>query len=218
MKSNGEEATSLAQQLYSALKRDIVTCALKPGLSFTENWACRKYGASRTSVRDACAKLAKEDLLHWVPKKGYSVSEITIRDLNELFQLRGILEAAAAELACNAADEERLTRAEELARHSYEKSDRAKFLGFLEANHEFHLLVAQMSGNTRLLEQLDQVLVHFARFSYLTMAADSYGPDVVREHTEIVAAIRSHDVVAARRLTIEHMVRSKERAVRYFLG
>jgi DNA-binding GntR family transcriptional regulator len=212
------EEGSLAQQLYRALKKDIVTCALKPGLSFTEDWLCQKYGASRTTVRDACLRLAKEDLLEWVPKKGYSVSDITIRDLNELFQLRGVLESAAAEMACACKDPERMARAEELARITYEAGNRDSFPAFLEANHEFHSVLAEMSGNGRLTEQLNHVLVHFARFSYLTMAADSYGPNVVQEHQEILDAIRRGDVEAARSHTISHMQRSKERAIRYFLS
>jgi DNA-binding GntR family transcriptional regulator len=217
-KSSHDSGNSLAQQLYTALKRDIVTCALKPGLSFTENWAAKKYGASRTTIRDACLRLAKEDLLEWVPKKGYSVSDISVRDLNELFQLRTFLEAAAAELACGCDDQELLAKAAELATATYEARDKLDFLRFLDANHEFHVLIAEMSGNTRLYHLLDHVMIHFARFSYLTMAADSYGPDVVREHQGIVESIRCKNVEAARRLTMEHMQRSKERAVRYFFG
>jgi len=216
--SAGEEGTSLAQKLYNALKRDIVTCHLKPGLSFTEDWLCRKYGASRTTVRDACLRLSKEELLQWVAKKGYSVSEITIKDLNELFQLRAVLEAAAAELACAAKSPQVLARAYELARVTYEAGDRDTFPVFLEANHQFHSLIAEMSGNRWLSQQLGQVLVHFARFSYLSMAADSYGPNVINEHEGIVDAIRDGDVEAARGRTLTHMHQSKERAVRYFLG
>ena len=208
----------LAQQLYNALKRDIVTCSLKPGLAFTEEWICGKYGASRTTVRDACLRLSKEELLQWVPKKGYSVSDITIRDLNELFQLRSILESAAAEMACSCKDAVRMERAGQLVAMSYEAGDRASFPVFLEANHEFHVLIAEMSGNQRLCQQLTNVLTHFARFSYLTMAADSYGPNVINEHRMILDAIGRGDSSAARTLTLEHMQKSKERAVRYFFG
>jgi GntR family transcriptional regulator, rspAB operon transcriptional repressor len=217
-RQGAKDGTSLAQQLYGALKREIVTCQLKPGLSFTENWLCRKYSASRTTVRDACLRLSKEELLHWVPKKGYSVSEMSIQDLNELFQLRAILETAAAEMACTSKDPVRLERAYQLARVTYEAGDLHTFPVFLEANHEYHSLIAEMSGNRRLSQQLGQVLVQFSRFSYLTMAADSYGPDVVDEHKRIFEAIKNGDAGAARRYTLSHMQHSKERAVRYFLG
>jgi len=214
----GEQTSSLTQQLYACLKRDIVTCQIQPGLSVTEDWLCRKYGASRTTVRHACLRLSKEELLQWVPQKGYSVTGITIQDLNELFQFREILETAAAELACAAKSPELIARAYELAKITYEAGNRDTFPAFVEVNHEFHCLIAEMSGNRRLCQQLTQVLVHFARFSYLTMAADSYGSDVMKEHERILDAIRDGDVEAARTRSSRHMLQSKERAVRYFLG
>lgn len=215
--SSAEDRIPLAQQLYCNLKNDIVTCRLKPGLSFTEEWLCTKYGASRTTVRDACLRLSEEDLLQWVPKKGYSVSEITIRDLNELFQLRAILESAAVELACGLKDPARLKRAYELARVTYEPGNSDSFTAFLDTNQEFHSLIADMSGNQRLIQQLGHVLVHFSRFSYLTMGVDSYGPNVADEHISILDAIHQGDVETARRHSLSHMQKSKERAVRYFL-
>ncbi len=208
----------MSQKLYTTLKRDIVTCRIRPGSPLTEAWLCNRYGASRTVVRDACLRLSKDELLGWVPNKGHHVTEITMQDMNEWFELRGILEAGTAELASERARPEQIREAEKLARATYKAGDKQSYVDFLELNHNFHVLLAEMGGNRRLFDQLDHVLIHFARFSYLTMAADSYSASVVQEHCQVLDSIRKGDPKRARQATLEHIRLSKERAVRYFLG
>jgi len=205
-----------SQQLYALLKQDLVTCQIRPGFSLTESWVGKRYGASRTTVRDACLRLTKDELLGWVPNKGYFVADVSLQDLHELFELRGVLETAAVEFACVRHDPTLLAEAETLANASYETGDRESYLRFMEENHKFHSLIAKMSGNRRLFDNLDRVLVHFARFSYLTIAG-TCGEDSVREHHGILDAIRRGDCAAARQEILSHMRLSKERAIRYFL-
>src|ERR1700761_7426459 len=76
-----------SSRIYWALKQDIVTCTLKPGLSISEQEMCLRYQASRTPIREACRKLCGESLMQMIPFRGYSIPPLTFeeyRNLNEL--------------------------------------------------------------------------------------------------------------------------------------
>jgi DNA-binding GntR family transcriptional regulator len=212
-------AVPLSYQLYVAIKRDILTCELAPGAAITERWICKKHNASRTPIREACLWLARDGLLESIPNKGYAVSNLSLQDLNELFQLRSVLEVAAVELAIRAVpDPALLAQAEEICGISYEAGDRQGYFRWLEANHEFHQLIARMGRNRRLVDELDRVNAHFIRLFYMTMPPNSAAPTFSKEHLALLDVIRKGDVEAARQGMADHIQHSKERAIRYFLA
>ena len=88
--------TSLAGQVYEAIKKDIISCALRPGQQIAQQQLAERYGAGITPVREALPKLTREGLVLTIPRFGYLVTTITISDVAEIFELRAILESAAA--------------------------------------------------------------------------------------------------------------------------
>src|SRR5918999_630461 len=134
---------SLARRAYESLKQDILTCLLRPGTQIFEGELAARYGTSKTPVREALNLLGQEGLVQVLPRRGYLVAPITLRDVQEVFQLRLLLETAAAELAAEHITEEGLRQLRALVAVRYTYRDRASYARFLRANRDFHIAVAQ---------------------------------------------------------------------------
>lgn len=208
----------LPEKVYGLLKQEIITGVLKPGLSLTEAFLTERFSMSRTPVREACARLQNEGLLELVPNKGYFVLAISMTHVHELFQVRAILECAAAELACQSRTPQLILELESLGRDSYAQRDRKSYLKFLSSNRNFHLCIAQLTGNETLVAILARVLAQLDRLSYLTMNVDEYGPVVVGEHAGIVEAIKNANQKQAKKMVYEHIMKSKDRMLKAHLA
>ena len=88
---------SLRNRIVDALREEILTNRLKPGTVLLERECASRFGVSKTPVREALSLLVHEGLVELLPRKGYLVSSITVRDAQDDFELRVILEGAAAE-------------------------------------------------------------------------------------------------------------------------
>ena len=106
---------TMAEQVYRALKRDLITLAFRPGASLTEQELAARYGTSRVPVREACRRLQQEGLLAAVPYKGYFVTQISMKQISDCFDLRLVLESHAVDLAAQRATGPELERLEALA-------------------------------------------------------------------------------------------------------
>ena len=103
-----------AEEVYQALKRDIITVRHKPGESLTEQQLAALYGTSRVPVREACSRLDQEGLLEGRPYRGYSVTQISLKEIGDCFDLRLGLETRALELAARRATDDDLERLNQL--------------------------------------------------------------------------------------------------------
>ena len=99
MTSRRRPRTYLADAVYEALRRAIVEHEFDAGEPLTEHDLCRRFGTSRTPVREALAKLERDRLVQVVPKKGAFVRTVSADEIRELYQLREALEGLAVRLA-----------------------------------------------------------------------------------------------------------------------
>ncbi len=83
---------SLKAKAYDIIKENIISCRYAPGDFLNEMQLMDEIGASRTPIREALSKLEQERFVRIVPKKGIMVSELTLREINELYQVRLMLE------------------------------------------------------------------------------------------------------------------------------
>ena len=79
------ERRTAAEEVYRALKRDIITLQHEPGTSLTEKKLATLYGTSRVPVREACKRLDQEGLLTGRPYRGYSVNRISLKEIGDCF-------------------------------------------------------------------------------------------------------------------------------------
>lgn len=210
----------LAQAAYEKLRNMILTGELPPESAITENSIVDRLAIGKTPVREAMRRLVLEGLLGVTPRLGYTVSAITLIDIEDLFQLRVINEVAAAQLAADRLDEAAFTRLSELSTIGYDPDDRESMLTYIRVNAEFHDIIARASGNARLADLIDRLMQESRRFIQIAILSDSHGHHVIDQHAEIVAALRSrdHDAIAqAVRVHVEdgmHVTRGSMMAAR----
>jgi DNA-binding GntR family transcriptional regulator len=92
-------AGSLADKAYRALKNDIIQCSLEPGQQIVQTQLAESYGIGATPLREALQRLAQEGFVRAIPRFGYVVIPVTLRDVREIFELRAVIESAAARMA-----------------------------------------------------------------------------------------------------------------------
>jgi GntR family transcriptional regulator, rspAB operon transcriptional repressor len=209
---------SRTDRVYAQLKRDIISCALPPGEAFSEVQMGRRYRASRTPVREACRLLENEGLIVIIPFRGYFIAPLTVADFHNLQEVQSVVDPAAAALAARRATPEQLKTMETCAHYEYQVGVPDSYHEFLERNLSLHVGIAQASGNSYLTKIVSDVHTRLMRFFYLGLSMDSYGTQLVKEHCEIVEAIRAGDSERARRQAADHVTNTIRRSARLFLA
>lgn len=203
--SPGSNTTSLPNAvIYKKIFDAIWEHRLLPGTKLTEEKLSAIFGISRTRVRQILSQLAYESVIRLVPNRGAFVASPTVEEAREVFETRKIIEPVLVDrLARTAkpADIARLrahVRKETAARTANDRQSIIKLSG------EFHLIMADMIGNTI----LSKLVRELASLTCLTIALyDS--PSITacphNEHSELIDAIEAHDSKAAAKRMIAHL-------------
>jgi len=195
---------SLTDRVYQLLRSDILTCALEPGRELSEAELAQRFDVSKTPVREALATLRQEGFVRTFPRRGYQVVPITFGDMSELFDLRTILEAGAAELACARITDAELDQLQKLADVVYDRAEQPSLQRFIKANRDFHAAIAKASGNERLQALIIRQMDELERFFYLGARLRDVNSETINDHQAIVEVLRKRDPEAARAIMIKH--------------
>ncbi len=201
---------SLTDKVYNLLRTEILTCALEPGRELSEAELAQRFDVSKTPVREALATLRSEGFVRTFPRRGYQVVPITFGDMSELFDLRTILEAGAAELACARITDAELDHLQKLADVVYDRAEQPSLQRFIHANRDFHAAIAKASGNERLQVLITRQIDELERFFYLGARLRDVNSETTNDHQAIVEVLRSRDPAAARAIMIKHNALTRE--------
>jgi len=191
---------------YASLKQEIMSGALLPGEQLFPAELADALDMSRTPVRDALNALQHDGLVEILPRRGYFVSRVTVRDVEEVFDLRLILETASAERATRRIAEGEIERLASLSRR-FVSGDVDSYRAYLGENREFHLAVAAATGNRLLHEALARVFDRMQRFLVLRLELSQDADSMLAEHHLLLDAFRARDAsraAEAMRVAIEH--------------
>jgi DNA-binding GntR family transcriptional regulator len=209
--SSAAPRRTAAEEVYRALKRDIITLRHRPGAALGEQALANDYGTSRVPVREACRRLQQEGLLTAIPYKGYFVSPISPKEISDCFELRAAIETSAVAMAVTRANEPELDRLSGLASMEYTYHDWTSYVDFLDKNLGFHLEVASLSRNDRLFAVLRDLLVSMQRFFFLGLDLGDFGAEMRTEHELLVQHMRRRDAATASACAEEQIKSSYER-------
>lgn len=199
----------LTDAAYESIKRDILECNLAPGQEVTERELSARYGMGKAPLREALIRLGHEALIQSIPRSGYQVARVTIQDVQDIFALRLLLEPAAARLAAGRIDEHVLRQLNEACSGGYKPGDRASETAFLRANSQFHVAIADASGNRRLARILEGLLGETERLFHLGLAVRDRTQEIKQEHEDLVAALAKGDADAAAQTTVAQITAAR---------
>ncbi|HXD50581.1 MAG TPA: GntR family transcriptional regulator, partial [Burkholderiales bacterium] len=195
----------LTDRAYERIKHDIITCAIAPGTEISEPQLCTHYRLGKAPVRMALIRLAHDGLLRAIPRRGYMVTPITLKDIQDVFELRLMLEPAAARMAAGKVDAQRLRVLDEACRHGYQSTDIKSITRFLEANKALHVAIAQATGNCRLAAMVAQLLDQMMRLLHLGLGLRNRSQEMQHEHRALVKALSRGDGETAERISREQI-------------
>ncbi len=205
---------TLTDDVYESVKALIMDHVIAPGAKVTIDVLARSLDVSPTPVREALARLESDGLVTKRPLQGYTTSALlTPEEFEELFELRLLLEPAAAALAAERASAERVelvkTEAHRVVPTSGPAMTYEEYKAFSAQDAKFHDAVAAASGNTMLRDSLTRLHphLHLNRLHYPSAKAGSTFP----EHQKVAAAIAAGQPEAAAEAMREHLVRSRVR-------
>ena len=185
-----------AEKAYNVLRAGIIEGTFPPGSRITEKDISKKAAVSRTPVREAMRRLQAEGLLEFAPNQSPMVRAWSDTDADEIFELRTLLEAQAAEKAAKHATPDEIARLRALAEaQQAEVEDQG--VGYLERianlNEEFHKTLCAAAGSKR----LQSILGSLADAPLVFEVFRDYSQDELRRsarhHLEIVYAIEAGD-------------------------
>jgi len=198
----------LRDNIYDAVRADILTCRLAPGEEIREQELAARYEVSRAPVREALLRLEQERLVAVHPRQGYSVTSISVTDARDLLQFRSVLESACVSEAAENADFGVLSQLDAF-RHFDPAGD------FIEYNRAFHAALAQASGNARMAAAAREVVDQAERLVRVSLASIK-GRDpsqLVAEHGALIDAVQQRDARLAARLARDHVSRAARRVL-----
>lgn len=201
---------SLADQAYAALKRDIISCVLRPGQVIVESELAARYGMSKTPIREALNLLRKEGFVEILPRRGTLVKPVNVQDVQHTFFLRMLLEPEAAALAAQRATGEQLKAITDLSAAS-DGSDLTRPFTMAErlrTNRQFHVAIAEASGVARLAAIVTGLHEEVERFYNMEKSGQRANPGGLHHH-ELTDAIVSGDAERARLVMIEAIKASR---------
>ena len=199
------EYLPLRDVVFNTLRRAILRGELKPGERLMEIQLANKLGVSRTPIREAIRKLELEGLVLMIPRKGAEVAEITEKNLRDVLEVRCALEELAVQLACDRIDKEKIKELHAASARFKDILESDDITEIAEADEAFHDVIFTATGNTRLIQLLNNLREQMYRYRIEYLKKKEYYPQLLEEHATIMRAIEEHDKEKATEITGQHI-------------
>jgi DNA-binding GntR family transcriptional regulator len=191
------------ERAYRNLKAAIVQGRYRPGAPLSEVSLAAEHGMSRTPIREGLARLWQEGYLERVLGHGYFVARVTVQQIHDTFDVRRLLEGAAAARAAELATEDDIERLRRLAAVPIAASQ--NFRDSEVTNVQFHLAIAAAARNGLAMELIERCLAQVDRFLSLGATFGPFQDSASEAHGSIVEAIAARNPEVARARMEEHL-------------
>jgi DNA-binding GntR family transcriptional regulator len=203
--TGGPDRRKMTDWVWEQLREAIIELRLRPGEPLREVALAEQLGVSKTPLREAFARLEQEGLVETTSFKGAVVTGYSERDLNEIYELRALLEGAAARAAAERSTGDTLEVLRDLVDRSRELRDAGDLVGLAGLVEEFDLIVYAQVTNERISALIENLRAHLTRIGKLTEGIPGRVEASVEEHAAIVEALVARDPDEAERLMRVHI-------------
>ncbi len=195
----------LRELVLEAIREAIKNGTLQPRERLMEIQLADELGVSRTPVREALRKLELEGFIVMVPRKGAYVSDLTMKDVADVFEIRAALEGLAGALAAERITEDELEAMERMLVEKGEAISLNDIEKLVAVDTKFHEAMYMASRNERLSNIISNLREQIQRFRLTSLSVPGRKEDSLKEHREILEAIQARDIQLAKHLAQEHI-------------
>lgn len=199
------ERTSLRERVAESLRAALVSGRMVPGTTYSVPALADQFGVSATPVREAMLDLVNEGIMSAVPNKGFRVVELSDAELDQITELRRLLEVPTVGDLAGSIDRAAVRRLRSLADAVSDAARRGDVVGYVEADRELHLALLAEAGNPRLVEMVGRLRDQSRLYGLEQLAADGVLVDSAVEHMRLIDALESGDRRAAERVMAHHL-------------
>jgi DNA-binding GntR family transcriptional regulator len=190
----------LGDRIYQALRWSLIVGEMEPGETVSTRSVATGHGVSVMPVREALKRLEAEKALTGAAKRAYRVAEMNPARTADLFQIRSVLEGAAAEIAATRLPEGQIERLRELTRQMDAAMAREDARDYLACNFSFHFIIYSGAGNPDLAAIVEGLYARTGPWLARAIRRFARIEDWQNHHMRIADAIAARDAGEARRL------------------
>ena len=209
-----KNVTSIRERVFEYLKAGVLSGHLNPGERLTEEHLAKEMGVSRTPVREALHKLESEGLIKPLETRGFIVSHDSKDEIEELFEIRSLLEGHALRIISKKISEQDLGQLNNFIEKAEEALRRKRIDEVFKWNTKFHDMLHNLVAEKRRLHRL---MVNIRKYALRYRKDTLQYPDGVRRaidgHRKILLALRLKDPDLCERVMREHIQQAKEDAL-----
>ncbi len=210
------DAVPVREKAYEYLKSSILSGRINPGERLTEEHLARELGISRTPIREALHKLESEGLIKPLATRGFVASRDSKEEVEELFEIRAVLEGYALRVICGRMSDAVLAQLGEAVEKADEALKAQRLDEVFRWNTRFHdTLHDLITDKHRLYHQMVTMRQYVLRYRKNTLQYPDGGGRTVNGHRKILMALRLGDADLCERLMREHIQQSKRDAVQF---
>lgn len=197
-------------RLLARLENMIVIGRLQPRERLVESDLATRFDVSRAWIRDALKILETKGLVKTIPFRGATVAQLSEREIEEIFQIRVVLERLCNQLALQNFRPEHAERLRRLANRIKAAYEADRFDDMLAANAEFHNYIADIAGNRMLIGMLHQLRSRFLLFNTFAWSSPDLVRQTIREHEQYIEALEKGECETLSLLAERHISYSKD--------
>ncbi len=211
-------APSIRDRVYGHLRDEIIAGRIAPGTFLVESRLAEQMDISRTPVREALHVLHKEGFVEVMPRVGYRVREIDLKEFEELCEIRKALETLAVRWALKRMPLGALKAMKENLDRQTEMLRRGQWKGFIDLDAEFHDLLGRASRSRRLQLLMQSIRGDMVRYRVKSLFRKETVGLALEGHRAIYTALKRHDEASASSAVLDHLEQSKKYVLIHAFG
>lgn len=208
---------TLNRQVYHELLRKLIEAEISLGAQLDERSLAAEMGVSRTPVREAIIQLVREGLVDYYPYRGHFVKMWTPKEVNDLFEVRKVLEALAVRLAVRKLSQDDLDEVRGIVDDIQAALRQGDIEGFSEADRCFHNTIIQKTGNQTLIDGLERLACQIQVIRTIANRAPDLVERMLNEWPRIMTALETRDAERSAELMLSHIEDARKTVVGHLL-
>ena len=195
----------LRDVVFNTLREAILKGELQPGERLMELQLASKLGVSRTPIREAIRMLEQEGLAVTVPRKGAEVARMTLKDMEDVLEIREALDELAAQIACERISSEQMNRLMDTKKEFERILASGEVKEIADVDVKFHDIIYEANDNAKLVYLLNNLREQLFRYRVEYLKNPENYPALIQEHEAIVSALEARDKAKVTEAMHEHV-------------
>ncbi|MFJ7077180.1 GntR family transcriptional regulator [Streptomyces sp. NPDC098781] len=201
----GGRKSSYRERVADALRAALIAGELLPGEVYSAPTLAARFGVSATPVREAMLDLVKEGLMDTVPNKGFRVTAVSERQLDEYKHIRALIEIPTVVELAGTGDKVSLEALRPAAREIVQAAVAGDLIAYVEADTRFHLGLLALAGNAHLVEVVGDLRKRSRLYGLTALVEAGRLLASAEEHLELLDALIARDEKAVREVMTRHL-------------